>query len=218
MSFSGPYGGYHSQYDNYFWMSRIADPGFRYNTTMARLWGVLSWRIANADVLPMRYSRYASEVESYLDQMEQRALRKGERKIELAVARKASTRWRESSESFEEQLEERLASDPPLPPKTARRIDGLLIDVERAMTEGTGLLRRPFFKHLIYAPQPSYREEVLPRIFEAIDDGRWESIATFERELAVGFDRAARLLDEARALLERSTRVSRARPQSGAHR
>jgi N-acetylated-alpha-linked acidic dipeptidase len=213
MSFSGPYGVYHSQYDNYFWMSRIADPGFRYNTTMARLWGVLTWRIADADVLPMRYSRYASEVENYLEQMEQRALRKGDREIEFAVARKASIHWQESAESFEAKLEERLSSDPPLPRKTASRIDELLIAVERSMTEGTGLLHRPFFKHLIYAPQPSYREEVLPRIFEAIDDGRWEAIATYEKELAAAFDRAAKLLDEARTLLERSTNVSGTRPR-----
>jgi N-acetylated-alpha-linked acidic dipeptidase len=218
MSFSGPYGVYHSQYDNYFWMSRIADPGFRYNTTMARLWGVLSWRIANADVLPMRYSRYASEVKNYLEQMEQRALRKGEREIELAIAREASIRWRESAESFEAQLEERLSSAPPLPRKTASRIDELLIGVERAMTEGTGLVRRPFFKHLIYAPQPSYREEVLPRIFEAIDDGRWEAIATYEKELAAGFDRATKLLDEASTLLDRSMNVSGTRLQPIARR
>lgn len=221
MSFSGPYGVYHSQYDNYFWMSRIADPGFRYNTTMARLWGVLSWRIANADVLPMRYSRYASEVQDYLEQMEQRALRKGEKEIELAVAREAAIRWQESAESFEAQLKERLSSDPPLPRKTASRIDKRLIGVERAMTESTGLLRRPFFRHLIYAPQPSYREEVLPRIFEAIDDGRWEAIATYEKELAAGFDRAARLLDEARTLLDKSKHVSRTNSspvvQRGAH-
>jgi len=208
MSFSGPYGVYHSQYDNYFWMSRIADPGFRYNTTMARLWGVLSWRIANADVLPMRYSGYASEVARYLEQMEERTVDKGAKKIELTVAREAAIRWQRSAESFEAQLQQHLSSDLPLPEQAASRIDALLIGVERAMTEDTGLLRRPFFKHLIYAPQPSYREEVLPRIFEAIDDGRWEAIPGYEKELAAGFDRAAGLLDEAGALLRKSANVS----------
>ena len=208
MSFSGPYGVYHSQYDNYFWMSRIADPGFRYNTTMARLWGVLSWRIANADVLPMRYSGYASEVARYLEQMEERTVDKGAKKIELTVAREAAIRWQRSAESFEAQLQQHLSSDLPLAEQAASRIDALLIGVERAMTEDTGLLRRPFFKHLIYAPQPSYREEVLPRIFEAIDDGRWEAIPGYEKELAAGFDRAAGLLDEAGALLRKSANVS----------
>ncbi len=218
MSFSGDYGVYHSQYDNYFWMSRIADPGFRYNTTMARLWGVLSWRIANADVLPMQYSRYAAEVQSYLAQMEERARSKSEREIDLAAAREAALGWQRSAEAFETELQQRLSSDSALPRKTARRIDDLLIGVERAMTEDSGLLRRPFFKHLIYAPQPSYREEVLPRIFEAIDDGRWQAIPNYERELAAGFSRAAKQLDEARSLLGRSTSASAPNPQSDATR
>jgi N-acetylated-alpha-linked acidic dipeptidase len=221
MSFTGPYGVYHSQYDNYFWMSQIADRGFRYNTTMARLWSVLSWRIANTDVLPMRYSRYASEMAIYIEQMERRAMRKGEKEIKLTAARQASIRWRESAEAFEARLQQRLESDSPLSSKTASRIDERLMGVERAMTEDTGLLRRPFFKHLIYAPQPSYREEVLPRIFEAIDDGRWDAIPQYEKELVAGFDRAARLLDDARRLLEESTHLSGPNPgpavQRGAH-
>ena len=201
MSFTGPYGVYHSQYDKYFWMSRIADPGFRYNTTLARLWGILAWRLANADILPMRYSRYASEVASYAAQIEKRAEVKGGREIALDAAREAAAGWREAAEAFERDLQRRLSSDTPLPAKRAAQIDALLMAVERAMTEDTGLVRRPFFKHLLYAPQPTYREEVLPRIFEAIDDGRWESIAGYEKELVTGFGRAAELMEQARALL-----------------
>jgi N-acetylated-alpha-linked acidic dipeptidase len=218
MSFSGPYGVYHSQYDNYFWMSRIADPGFRYNTTMARLWGVLSWRIANTDVLPMRYSVYAAEVKRYLAQLEQRALRNAEQQIEFALAREASIRWQAAAESFEARLQQRLGSEPPLPRQMASRIDERLLGVERALTQDSGLLRRPFFKHLIYAPQPTYREEVLPRIFEAIDDGRWEAIPAYEKELAAAFDRAAALLDEARSLLEESARISDTRSPAATRR
>jgi N-acetylated-alpha-linked acidic dipeptidase len=201
MSFTGPYGVYHSQYDNYFWMSRIADPGFRYNTTLARLWGILAWRLANADILPVRYSRYALEVASYLAQMEKRAEVKGGREIALDGARGAAAGWREAAQAFERDLQRRLSSDTPLPTERAAQIDALLMAVERAMTEDTGLVRRPFFKHLLYAPQPTYREEVLPRIFEAIDDGRWESIAGYEKELVTGFGRAAELMEQARALL-----------------
>ncbi|HXV37219.1 MAG TPA: M28 family peptidase [Myxococcota bacterium] len=201
MSFQGPYGVYHSQYDNYFWMSRIADPGFRYNTTMARLWSVLSWRIANAEVLPMRYSRYATEIGSYVAQMEERARSSAQRALDLSLAREGALRWKRSAEAFEAALAERLASDAPPSAKTAREVDTRLIAVERALTEESGLLRRPFFKHLIYAPQPSYREEVLPRIFEAIDDARWDAIPAYERELVAAFSRAAELLDEAAALL-----------------
>ncbi len=201
MSFTGPYGVYHSQYDNYFWMNRIGDPGFRYNTTLARLWGILAWRLADADILPMRYSRYASEVASYVEQMEKRAAVEGGREIALDAAREAAAGWREAAEAFERDLQRRLSSDAPLPAKRGAQIDALLMAVERAMTEDTGLVRRPFFKHLLYAPQPTYREEVLPRIFEAIDDGRWDAIPEYEKELVAGFGRAAELMQQARALV-----------------
>jgi N-acetylated-alpha-linked acidic dipeptidase len=209
MSFTGAYGVYHSQYDNYFWMSRIADPGFRYNTTLARLWSVLAWRLASADVLPMRYSRYAGEVESYLDQMEARALDQGDREIELGAARRAAQRWREAAEGFERAVEKRLTEGSPPSQRSAARIDGLLMGVERSLTEDAGLVDRPFFRHLIYAPQPTYREEVLPRIFEAIDAGRWDAIAGHEDELVSAFERAAQLLEEARTLLGDVARAPR---------
>jgi N-acetylated-alpha-linked acidic dipeptidase len=218
MSFTGAYGVYHSQYDNYFWMSRIADPGFRYNTTLARLWSVLTWRLASADVLPMRYSRYAAEVQSYLEQMEQRALERAGREIELDAARSAALRWFEAGKAFERAVERRLADGAPPSQRSAARIDGLLMGVERAMTEDTGLVDRPFFRHLVYAPQPTYREEVLPRIFEAIDAGRWDAIPGHERELVSAFEGAAQRLGDARALLGDAARAPRSSPRSGAAR
>ncbi|MBK5298494.1 MAG: M28 family peptidase, partial [Vicinamibacteria bacterium] len=42
MSFDGPYGVYHSQYDNHQWVARIGDPGFRYHEAMTKLWGVMA--------------------------------------------------------------------------------------------------------------------------------------------------------------------------------
>ncbi len=41
LEFDGPYGVYHSMYDNHYWMANIGDPGFRYHRAMAQLWGVL---------------------------------------------------------------------------------------------------------------------------------------------------------------------------------
>src|SRR5262245_32795231 len=53
MTFRGPYGVYHSQFDDHFWMTRFGDPGFRYHALMAELWGSLALRLANADILPV---------------------------------------------------------------------------------------------------------------------------------------------------------------------
>jgi hypothetical protein len=59
------------------------------------------------------------------------------------------------------------------------------------------LKSRPYFKHLIYAPQPTYREELLPRIFEAIKAQEWDDIPRYEVQLVRAFQRAAQLMGEA---------------------
>jgi N-acetylated-alpha-linked acidic dipeptidase len=196
MAFEGPYGVYHSQYDNYQWLSRVADPGFHYNLALSRVWSVLALRLANAEVLPMRYSRYARAVPSYLESVE--AKLPADRRRRFDAARAAAGRWQEAALSFERALEGRGKA---LPPEALGEVNAGLLQVERAMTEPRGLLGRPFFKHLLYAPQPTYREELVPRVFEAIEAGRFDALDGHEAELVAAFDRAAALLTKAESRL-----------------
>jgi N-acetylated-alpha-linked acidic dipeptidase len=196
LSSNGPYGVYHSQYDNYFWLSRLADPGFLHNAALARFLSVLLYRSANLDVFPMRYSEYARAVLAHIDEVEKKAA--PAREIRLAAARDAALRWEEKARHLESRIEARE-----IPRESAVRINALLMDVERALIEERGLKSRPFFKHLIYAPQPTYRDEFLPRIWEAIDEGAWDEIPGYEKELVAAFERAAAVADEASVLMER---------------
>jgi hypothetical protein len=50
LGFDGPYGVYHSMYDDFYWMNHFGDPGYHYHTLMSQLWGVLALRLANADI------------------------------------------------------------------------------------------------------------------------------------------------------------------------
>jgi len=206
LAYDGPYGVYHSQYDDYFWVSRIGDPGFRYNTTLARIWTLVAWRLAEMQVLPMRYSDYARSIPASIalvERMDSGGAAQGAaaEPIRLGEARAAARRWLSAARKFESALDSRQASGPAIPDQAARGINDLLLQVERAMTEAEGLKGRPFFKHLIYAPQPTYRSEFLPRIFEAIQAGDRESIPRYEAQLVAAFDRAAELCRRARSLL-----------------
>ncbi|HEV8383875.1 MAG TPA: M28 family metallopeptidase, partial [Candidatus Acidoferrales bacterium] len=73
LGFDGPYGVYHSMYDDHFWMSRFGDPGFLYHTAMVRVWGLLAYRTANADLLPFEESPYPADVKTYLADLEKGA-------------------------------------------------------------------------------------------------------------------------------------------------
>jgi len=214
MSFGGPYGVYHSQYDNYAWLSRVGDPGLLYTTTMARLWGVLTWRLANAELLPLRYSEYARAAVAHVTEIEKKAART--RVLRLVEAREAAGRWEEAAAALEKQADDRLSTPAGIPPGVARQVNALLVEVERALTEPSGLKGREFFRHLIYAPQPTYREELLPRIFEAIDADRWDEIPFYEKQLVAAFDRAAGLLRRAGELVGGARAGRRDVPPAGA--
>ena len=63
---TGPYGVYHSAFDNYAWFVMNADPTFVYEQQMARVLGLEALHMADADVLPYDYVTYARQIQGYL--------------------------------------------------------------------------------------------------------------------------------------------------------
>ena len=57
---TGPYGVYHSVFDNYAWFVMNADPTFVYEQQMARVFGLEALHMADTDVLPYDYVTYAT--------------------------------------------------------------------------------------------------------------------------------------------------------------
>lgn len=193
--FDGPYGVYHSVYDDYAWMSRHGDPGFRYHAAMVRLAGVLALRFANSDVLPFDPAAYGREIAAYAREL---AAAPAGRSLapDLARLANAGERWAGASKATQDgiatELESGLAD--------ARRIraaNGWLLGLERAVSDPAGLPGRPWFRHLIYAPLPSYAAETLPAIREAAVRADAAAARAEIRRLEARLERAA---DEARKL------------------
>ena len=153
MLFDGPYGVYHSLYDSHEWMRRFGDPGFRYHAAMARLWGLLALRLANAEVLPLDYTAYGRDVAAYARELEAEARGKG---VDLADVVAAA---------------EALAATPVPQPggQDPAALNAALMRAERDLLDPAGIPGRPWFRHLIYAPRPSYEAETLPAVREAVE-------------------------------------------------
>ena len=158
LTFDGPYGVYHSAYDSHAWMSRFGDPEFTYHAAMARLWGVMALRLANADVLPFDYAAYGRDLLVYLDDAAKLA---SERRVPLDIA--ASRTAAQSLAS--------LAMPVPGNAADAARVNRALMQAERDLLSPDGIPDRPWFRHLIYAPLPSYEAETLPGVREAVVAG-----------------------------------------------
>ena len=158
MVFDGPYGVYHSIYDTHEWMRRHGDPGFLYHAAMARLWGLMALRLANAEVLPFDYGLYGRDIVSYLEDLAAVAKERNVA-LDLSAARAAA--------------EALAAVDLPrdVPPHRQGEVNRSLMAAERALLSPEGIPGRPWFRHLVYAPLPTYQAETLPGVREAVMDG-----------------------------------------------
>jgi N-acetylated-alpha-linked acidic dipeptidase len=191
LTFDGPYGVYHSVYDSFTWVDRIGDPGYYYHAAMARYWAVAALRLAECDFVPLDYGAYAREVQSYLNETE-RAARTRKVEVDLTPAREAARRWEKAGRAALETANSALEAKDRA---RVERIHGALMKVERALLDQDGLTGRPWFKHLIYAPRPTYKPLVLPALTEAI-----EANDPARATLEVG--RLTRALNRAAAALE----------------
>jgi N-acetylated-alpha-linked acidic dipeptidase len=199
LQFNGPYGVYHSVYDNHFWMSRFGDPSFRYHALMSQLWGVLALRLANADVLPHDFAAYARGIRGFLDELvhanaELRA------RVEVKALRGALGEFERAGRDFASAANSALNAGA-LDAAKAAEVNALLRQVERNWLHEDGIPGRPWFKHLIYAARYTYAHLELPAITEAVEAKEWklaqEQIAILERAV----QRNTQLLQDARAIL-----------------
>jgi len=191
MSFGGPYGVYHSQYDNAYWMTHFGDPGFRYMTTMADLWGRMALRLANAEVLPFDFSRYAVLVGKFLDELG-RVPDVGDH-LDLSAARAAQEKWKVAAGDLDIAMRQSIETGN----KAGRnRLNRALRAVEQAWLLPEGIPGRPWFRHALYAPKYTYAAMELPGVREAVDQGDW---ATAARELGRLTERISAVAEAVRA-------------------
>ena len=168
--FDGPYGVYHSVYDTYRWMAEQGDPGFRYHAGMARFAGVLALRFANADLLPLDAGAYGREIAGYAEDLAASAAG-APLAAELSGLAAKARAWSRASAAAQESIAASVRKGSGLPADA----NAWLMSLERAVLDPPGIPGRPWFRHLIYAPLPSYKAETLPAVREAAVAGNTSS-------------------------------------------
>ena len=160
----GPYGVYHSAFDDFAWFTKFADPTFVYEQEMARVYGLEVIRMASADVLPLDYEEYGKEIAEYVKAAELKAKTNfGAQAPSFADATKAAARL-EKAGADTLKMQTALVGDPGV-------LNLLLRNTERAFLID-GLPDRPWYKHSIYAPgeHTGYAAVAIPGVNEAIDN------------------------------------------------
>jgi len=224
-------GVYHSIYDSYDHYKRFVDPTLAYGVALAKTAGRAALRLANADVLPFDFktfhrtvSGYQSEVITLLDnlrettEVENQLVR--EKRYVLAAdptkksippvqkdlvpfvnfssLQNAISRLEKSASLYAEQL---LAN-----PNTskAQEVNQLVFRAEQKLLSPTGLPRRAWFKHTVYAPgyYTGYGVKTLPGIREAIEQRNWTEVQEQIEIAAHAIQEYTNQIDSATKLLQ----------------
>ena len=201
LHFDGPYGVYHSMYDNFYWMNHFGDPGYRYHTLMTQLWGVLALRLANADIAPFDFSSYAHHLRQFVEELDSKT--KLSRNIDLAPLRQRITEFREAGAQANQAMTRALAQGP-LDAGKAAKVNAQLRQIERNWLHADGIPGRPWFKHTLYAARYTYAHLELPGLTEAAEARNWTVAKQQAAILEQAVGRNVQLLKEVRAELEPS--------------
>ncbi len=188
-------GSYHSIYDSFDHYTRFGDPNFEYGIAEAETNGRLMLRLANSDFLPFEFTTFADTMQRYLDELtklaqttqtnieEQNRLVR-EHVLEIA-ADPTKTYVPPPVEVTAPYLNfaplqnaiarlKTAAADYDASPHTAAA-DSQVMHAEEKLLTANGLPRRPWFKHVIYAPgfYTGYGVKTVPGVREAIEQKQW---------------------------------------------
>ncbi|MCP2339448.1 M20/M25/M40 family metallo-hydrolase [Actinomadura rupiterrae] len=164
----GSSGNYHCACDDFYSTEHFSDPTWEYHAAMSRLAGIATLRLANADVIAMRYQPYATETVGYLnDFTAQQKQKLGKVVVDVSRDVKQAQAWERAAQVLQAKADAALGKG-----DTAafRRLNDRLIRAERDLLTHAGLPTRPWYRHQIYAPgaDTGYATQRLPGLNDAL--------------------------------------------------
>lgn len=168
MGFGAAGGLYHSAYDNLDAMERFTDPGYEHHAAGARLVGMTALRLANAEVIPFKYSDYAADVRAMLEELAD----KGTLGVDLSPVIAQAQEWQAAAAALEEKaaniIEDGVTEEEY---GDLAKLNAALLQQERDLLKPEGLSGRPWYKHQVWAPglTTGYAAQPLPAIAEALE-------------------------------------------------
>lgn len=202
LGFGGGGGVYHSNYDNFAWYERFGDHEFIFGPTLARVNGVLALRLANADVLPYSVERYARDLATHADTIEELAQDAG-MSAELSGLRSAIADLQTTATAYESARDGALL-DEEFPDEELRALNTMLIGLEKAFVHEEGLQGRPWYRSLYASPDPfsGYASWMLPGLRYEIETDNEDQLAFWQTVYTEAVSELTDRVDKLRSQLE----------------
>ena len=205
LTFAGPYGVYHSAYDDFYWMNHFGDPGYRYHALMSQLWGTTALRLANAEILPYDFESYGTNIRKFVADLD--AATHVTEHLALAPLLHGVGDFHAAGHELNHSISLTIASGR-LNATIALRVNQDLMQIERNWCNSQGIPGRPWFKHTIYGTRSTYAHLELPGLAEAAEAGDWKRAAEQAKILEDELVKNSALLRRAKRWLDSSVEAS----------
>ncbi|XP_010232289.1 probable glutamate carboxypeptidase LAMP1 isoform X2 [Brachypodium distachyon] len=195
---------YHSLYDDFVWMEKFGDPGFRRHVAAASIWGIMALRLADEEIIPFDYMSYTVELEKYTEVVERDVrgtpISCSPLYNSIKALKRAATKVNNERKEILRELSRKQLS------KGSSKVRGLndrLMQAERAFTNREGIFKQEWFKHLIYGPleQNDWDTASYPGIANAIAAARSTNTSASWKLVEHEIHRVARAVMQASAVL-----------------
>ena len=125
--------------------------------------------------------------------------------LNFAPMENAAEQLNRSAARYQKALSQKQAGLSEIQAETLRALNAKLIDSERKLTNEDGLPRRPWYKHLIYAPgvYSGYGVKTVPGVREAIEQKKYSEAEQEIVRVAKALELESELIDSAAQLLEK---------------
>lgn len=142
-------GVYHSNYDSFYWVSHFGDPSFEYHAALARLWGVLTLRLADSPILPFSFTPYAQVLNASVYAL-QNSTAPYNISVDTMIASVQAVLT--TAAALDQQLGSTSFVNVVLAdPLQLRRLNDQLMLAERSLLFLQGIPQRTWYRHMVWA-------------------------------------------------------------------
>ncbi|PYO65078.1 MAG: glutamate carboxypeptidase, partial [Gemmatimonadetes bacterium] len=203
---------YHSIYDTWTFYERFLDSSYTYEALQAQTTATALLRTADAPVLPFEFGAAARTWRRYVEEIAKLAAKNDTTKgLDLAAVRAAVSRVDTAALAYEAalaKLDGLTAAQVAARRVALAAVNLQLARTEQALADSGGLPRRPWFRHLLYAPgfYTGYGVKTMPGIREAVEQRHPAEAQAESARVAAALDRYAAAVGRAAAALEAALR------------
>lgn len=153
---------YHSNYDTFSYYGRFVDPTFSMGPTVEQLVGIMTLRLANAEIIPYDVNRYATDLILHFGNAENKVKGYDKEFNGFVSSNAAIITLTAKAAELQEHLDEVLKR--PLSKKQLREINNQLLALEKSFIEEKGMYFGSWYKSLYAASDPfsGYASWILP--------------------------------------------------------